>query len=75
MVNINQKIADVLKLSKDSVINSPIKINNEWYLIQRENFIPATYNQHYKNQICMELFEKELEKEYEKKFLNLIKVN
>ena len=75
MVNINPKIADVLKLSKDSVINSPIEINNEWYLIQRENFIPATYNQYYKNQICMELFEKELENEYEKKYLNLIKVN
>ena len=75
LVNINPKIADVLKFSKDSVINSPIEINNEWYLIQRENFIPATYNQYYKNQICMELFEKELEKEYEKKYLNLIKVN
>ena len=61
-----------LKFSKDSVINDPIEINNEWYLIQRENFIPAKYSEYYKNQICMELFEIELEKEYEKKYLNLM---
>ena len=71
LVNINPEIAEVLKFSKDSVINDPIEINNEWYLIQRENFIPAKYSEYYENQICMELLEIELEKEYENQYLNL----
>jgi len=71
LVNINPEIAELLKFSKDSVINDPIEINNEWYLIQREKFIPAKYSEYYKNQICMELLEIELEKEYEKNYLNL----
>ena len=71
LVNINPEISELLKSSKDSVINDPIEINNEWYLIQRENFIPAKYSEYYKNQICMELLEIELEKEYEKQYLNL----
>ena len=71
LVNINPEIAEVLKLSKDSVINDPIEINNEWNLIQRENFIPAKYSEYYKNKICMELLEIELEKEYEEQYLNL----
>ena len=73
LVNINQEIAEILKFSKDSIINEPIEINNEWYLIQREKFIPAIYSEYYENLICMELLEKELEKEYENQFLNLIK--
>ena len=72
LININPDIAEILKSSKDSLINEPIEINNEWYLIQRENFIPAIYNKYYENQICMELLERELEKEYEKEYLNLI---
>ena len=72
LVNINPEIAEILRFSKDSVINDPIEVNNEWYLIQREKFIPAIYNQYYENQICMELLEIELEKEYEKEYLNLM---
>jgi len=71
LVNLNHEIAEVLKFSKDSEINDPIEINNEWYLIQRENFVPAKYNEYYKNQICMELLERQLEKEYENQYLNL----
>ena len=71
LVNLNPEIAEVLKFSKDSEINNPIEINNEWYLIQRENFVPAKYNEYYKNQICMELLERQLEKEYENQYLNL----
>ncbi len=76
LVNINPVIAKILKSSKDSIINDPIEINNEWYLIQREKFIPAIYSEYYENQICMELLERELEKEYKKEYkkeyLNLI---
>ena len=72
LVNINPEIAEILKFSKDSIINEPREINNEWYLIQREKFIPAEYNQFYENQICMELLEREFEKEYEKAFLNFM---
>lgn len=72
LVNINQEIAEILKSSKDSIINNPIEINNEWYLIQRENFIPKVYSEYYENQICMELLERELEIEYKKEYLNLI---
>ena len=64
LININPEIAKILKSSKDSIINDPIEINNEWYLIQREKFIPASYNEYYENLICMELLEKEIEKEY-----------
>jgi len=72
LININSEIAEILKISKNSIINDPIKINNEWYLIQRENFIPAKYSEYYENQICMELLEKEIEKEYKKEYTNLM---
>ena len=72
LVNINPQIAEIIKSSKDSIINDPIEINNEWYLIQREKFIPAKYSEYYENQICMELLERELEIEYKKEYLNLI---
>ncbi len=71
LININPEIAEILKTSKDSIINDPIEINNEWYLIQRENYIPAIYCEYYENQICMNLLEKEIEKEYKKEFFNL----
>ena len=72
LVNINTEIAKILKSSKDSIINNPIEINNEWYLIQRENFVPAIYSEYYENQICMELLEREFEIEYKNEYLNLI---
>ncbi len=71
LININPEIAKILKSSKDSIINDPIEINNEWYLIQRENFVPAIYSEYYENQICMELLEREFEIEYKNKYLNL----
>ena len=72
MINIYSEIAEILKSSKDSIINEPIEINNEWYLIQKENFIPAIYSEYYENQICLELLEKEIEKEYKNEYLNLM---
>ena len=72
LVNINPEIAKILKSSKDSIINDPIVINNEWYLIQREKFVPAIYSEYYENQICMELLEREFEIEYKNEYLNLI---
>ena len=72
LININSEIAEILKTSKDSIINDPIEINNEWYLIQKEHFIPAIYSEYYENQICLELLEKEIEKEYKNEFLNLM---
>ena len=72
LVNINPEIAEILKSSKDSIINDPIEINNEWYLLQREKYIPAIYSEFYENKICMELLESELENEYENEYLKLI---
>ena len=72
LVNINPEIAKILQSSKDSIINDPIEINNEWYLIQRENYKPAIYSEYYENQICLELLEKEIEKEYKNEYLNLM---
>ena len=72
LANINPEIAEILKTSKDSIINDPIEINKEWYLLQRENFVPAIYNKYYQDKICMELLEREFEKEYEKEYLKLI---
>ena len=72
LININSEIAEILKTSKDSTINDPIEMNNEWYLIQRENYKPAIYSEYYENQICMELLEREFEIEYKNEFLNLI---
>jgi len=66
---VNSEIANILKFSSDSIINEPIEINNEWFLIQKETCIIAIYNNFYRNKICMELLEKDLEKEY----FNLIK--
>ena len=68
---VHSTIAKILKFSSDSIINEPIEINNEWFLIQRETLISAIYNDHYKNKICMELLNKELEKE----FFNLVNPN
>ena len=68
---VHSAIAKILKFSSDSIINEPIEINNEWFLIQRETLISAIYNDHYKNKICMELLNKELEKEY----FNLVNPN
>ena len=73
LTSINSEIAEILKNSKDSIINDPIQINDEWYLIQREKYIPAIYSAYYENQICMDLLEKEIEKEYKIEYLNLIK--
>ena len=61
---IHFEIAKILKSSNDSSINEPIEINKEWFLIKREAFIPAIYNDNYKCKICMELLERELENEY-----------
>ena len=72
LININSEIAEILKTSKDSIINDPIEINNEWYLIQRENYKPAIYSEYYEIQICLELLEKEIEKEYKNEYLNLM---
>ena len=72
LININSEIAEILKTSKDSTINDPIEMNNEWYLIQRENYKPAIYSEYYENQICLELLEKEIEKEYKNEYLNLM---
>ena len=72
LININSEIAGILKTSKDSIINDPIEIKNEWYLIQKEHFIPAIYSEYYENQICLELLEKEIEKEYKNEYLNLM---
>ena len=72
LVNINPEIAKILKSSKDSIINDPIEINNEWFLIQREKFISAIYSEYYENKICMELLEREFEKEYKNEYLNLM---
>ena len=75
MINIDPKIAELLKSSKDLTINDPIEINNEWFLIQREKCLPAAYNEYYENKICMELLERELEIEYKEEYLNLINKN
>ena len=72
LASINPEIAEILKTSKDSIINDPIEIKNEWYLIQRENFIPAVFSEYYQNKICMELLERELELEYKREYLNLM---
>ena len=50
--------------SNDSIINEPIEINNEWFLIKRENFVDVNFNDYYQNKICLELLENELENEY-----------
>ena len=62
--DVHYEIAKILKSSNDSIINEPIEINKEWFLIKRENFINVKFNDYYQNKICLELLENELEKEY-----------
>jgi len=62
--DVHYEIAKILKSSTDSIINEPIEINKEWFLIKRENFINVKFNDYYQNKICLELLENELEKEY-----------
>ena len=62
--DVHYEIAKILKSSTDSIINEPIEINKEWFLIKRENFINVKFNDYYQNKICLELLENELDKEY-----------
>ena len=62
--DIHFEIAKILKFSNDSIINEPIGINNEWFLIKRENFVDVKFNDYYQNKICLELLENEFENEY-----------
>ena len=62
--DVHYEIAKILKSSNDSIINEPIEINKEWFLIKRENFINVKFNDYYQNKICLELLENELENEY-----------
>ena len=62
--DIHSEIAKILKLSNDEIINEPIEINKEWFLIKRENFVAVKFNDYYQNKICLELLENELENEY-----------
>ena len=67
--DVHSEIAKILKISNNSIINEPIEINKEWFLIKRENFVDVKFNDYYQNKICLELLENELENEYFK-FLN-----
>jgi len=69
--DVHSEIARILKLSNDEIINEPIQINKEWFLIKRENFVDVKFNDYYKNEICLEL----LENEFENEFFNLINSN
>ena len=69
--DVHSEIAKILKLSNDEIINEPIQINKEWFLIKRENFVDVKFNDYYKNEICLEL----LENEFENEFFNLINSN
>ena len=62
--DVHYKIAKILQSSNDSIINEPIEINKEWFLIKRENFVDVKFNDYYQSKICLELLENELEKEY-----------
>ena len=62
--DVHSEIAKILKISNDSIINEPIEINKEWFLIKRENFVDVKFNDYYQNKICFELLENELENEY-----------
>ena len=62
--DVHYEIAKILQSSNDSIINEPIEINKEWFLIKRENFINVEFNDYFQNKICLELLENELENEY-----------
>ena len=62
--DVHFEIAKILKISNDSIINEPIEINKEWFLIKRENFVDVKFNDYYQNKICLELLENELENQY-----------
>ena len=62
--DVHYEIAKILKSSNDSIINEPIQINKEWFLIKRENFVDVKFSDYYQSKICLELLENELEKEY-----------
>ena len=62
--DVHHEIAKILKSSNDSIINEPIEINKEWFLIKRENFVDVKFNDYYQNKICLELLENEVENEY-----------
>jgi parvulin-like peptidyl-prolyl isomerase len=62
--DVHYEIAKILKSSNDSIINEPIEINKEWFLIKRENFVDVKFNDYYKNEICLELLENEFENEF-----------
>ena len=72
--DINPKISQILISKDDAQINEPIFINDQWYIIQKETYIPAKYNDYYQNKICLELFEKDLDLDF-LKFISQNNIN
>ena len=62
--DVHPKISQILISKDEAQINEPIFINEQWYLIQKETYIPAKNNDYYQNIICLELFEKDLDLDF-----------
>ena len=59
--DINPKILINLKSLDIGIISEPFQIANNWYIIQKESFIEANFNNQTKNKICASIFEDELD--------------
>ena len=72
--NIHNKIATILINCDIGVVNEPIKIDDLWFVIQKESYKSAIFNDEYKSQICNQLLQKELEIEFNQ-FLKIHNIN
>ena len=64
--DINPKILEYLQSSVSGIISEPFQIANTWYIIQKEEFIEAIFDNQTKKEISAFLFEKDLDLNFEK---------
>ena len=72
--DINPKILERLQSSDMDFISEPFQIADTWYIIQKEGFIEADFDNQIKNEICAFLLEEDIDLEYED-FIKKLNVN
>ena len=71
--DINPNILRLLQSTDLEIISEPFQIKNNWYIVQKESFIEAQFDEKIKNEICTFLLEEDIDLKYED-FTNKIKL-
>ena len=72
--DINPNILKCLKSNDIDIISEPFQIADTWYILQKENFFEAIFDEQIKNEICTILLEEDLDLKYEE-FIKQFNIN